>query len=87
MKKYLNGKMVEIVEEEMEKMLTPTVSEVVTEIEMLKQNLNDTDYIIIKIIEGVATKEEYSDIISKRQSWRERINELQMYIDKHNNTA
>lgn len=43
----------------------------------LKQKLSETDYIIIKIAEGSATKEEYADIIGQRQEWRDEINELQ----------
>lgn len=33
--------------------------------------------ITIKIAEGVATPEEYSDIIAQRQEWRNQINSLQ----------
>jgi hypothetical protein len=43
----------------------------------LKQKLADTDYNILKIVEGVATPEEMADIISKRSKWREEINELE----------
>lgn len=42
----------------------------------LKQKLLDTDYIACKIAEGSATVEEYADIISQRQAWREEINQL-----------
>ena len=48
-----------------------------TEINILKQNLADTDYVIIKIAEGVATPEEYASIIAQRQEWRNQINSLQ----------
>ena len=43
----------------------------------LKQNLADTDYIAAKIAEGVATKEEYADVLAQRQAWRDEINELE----------
>lgn len=43
----------------------------------LKQMLSDTDYTVIKIAEGVATPEEYADVISRRQAWRAEINELE----------
>ena len=46
-------------------------------IEELKQYLSDTDYVVIKIAEGVATAEEYTDIIANRQAWRAEINQLQ----------
>lgn len=44
---------------------------------LLKQNLKDTDYVILKIAEGVATTEEYADVIAQRQEWRKQINELE----------
>ena len=46
-------------------------------IDELKQLLTDTDYNIIKIVEGAATLDEMADIISKRSKWREEINELE----------
>lgn len=42
----------------------------------LKNNLTETDYKIIKIAEGSATKEEYAEDIIQRQAWRAEINEL-----------
>ena len=45
-------------------------------INQLKKNLLNTDYVVIKIAEQVATFEEYSDIIEQRKSWRKEINEL-----------
>ncbi len=47
------------------------------QIEELKQKLSDTDYVIIKIAEGSATKEEYTDIIEQRKVWRTKINRLE----------
>lgn len=47
------------------------------EIKRLKQSLTDTDYAVIKIAEGAATAEEYADVITQRQTWRSRINELE----------
>ena len=46
------------------------------EIASLKKQLADTDYCVIKIAEGVATTEEYAEILAQRQTWRARINEL-----------
>ena len=46
-----------------------------------KHNLAVTDYIAIKIAEGVATKEEYSEQIAQRAIWRTKINELEMDIN------
>lgn len=47
------------------------------EIEQLKAYLAATDYVVIKIAEGVATAEQYADVIAQRQQWRARINELE----------
>lgn len=46
----------------------------------LKQKLSETDYCIIKIMEGSSTEEEYSDVISERKKWRQMINELENKI-------
>lgn len=43
----------------------------------LKDNLSSTDYVVIKINEGVATIDEYSDILAKRKLWRAEINKLE----------
>ena len=43
----------------------------------LKQLLADTDYAVIKIAEGVATLEEYADVIANRQAWRQEIRILE----------
>lgn len=48
------------------------------EIEMLKKKLSDTDYKAIKYAEGQLTEEEYGPIKQERQSWRNRINELEL---------
>ena len=48
-----------------------------TEIMSLKQFLLQSDYVVIKIAEGEATKEEYADILAQRKSARNRINELE----------
>ena len=43
----------------------------------LKQQLADTDYTVIKIAEGAAAPEEYTDVIAQRQAWRAEINGLE----------
>lgn len=48
----------------------------------LKQFLSDTDYNILKIVEGMATISEMEDIIAKRAEWRKEINELEAKIAK-----
>lgn len=47
------------------------------EIINLKISLNETDYVVIKIAEGAATREEYADVLAKRQTWRDEINRLE----------
>ena len=47
------------------------------QIRKLKQFLQNTDYIVIKIAEGCATKEEYQDILDKREQTRQEINCLE----------
>ena len=72
MKKYTNGLLVEMTNEE----ISNLVENIETKISHLKTNLAETDYIACKIAEGVATKEEYADIIAQRQMWRNEINEI-----------
>jgi hypothetical protein len=46
-------------------------------IALLKMQLAQTDYVVIKIAEGEATKEEYADVLANRKAWREEIRELE----------
>lgn len=46
----------------------------------LKQNLFDTDYNILKIVEGAATLSEMATVIAKRAAWRKEINELEKQL-------
>jgi hypothetical protein len=43
----------------------------------LKRMLAETDYIVLKIAEGSATKKEYAEKIAQRQAWRTEINDLE----------
>lgn len=45
----------------------------------LKRNLRDTDYNILKVVEGVAKLSDLADVLVKRKAWREEINELEAY--------
>lgn len=42
----------------------------------LLQYLLDTDYVVLKIAEGVATAEDYADVIAQRQTARLRIRQI-----------
>ena len=68
MKACVNGNIIEVADLEQDNN---------ARIEQLKSNLAETDYIACKIAEGVATKEEYSNIIAQRQMWRNEINKLE----------
>ena len=46
-------------------------------IEVLKAQLAETDYAVIKIAEGAATAADYADLIAQRQVWRAEINDLE----------
>lgn len=46
-------------------------------VDALKRQLAETDYITAKIAEGAATREEYADVITQRQAWRDEINKLE----------
>ena len=46
-------------------------------IEIYKGKLRDTDYVVAKIAEGVATKEEYVGVLANRAEWRKKINEFE----------
>ena len=47
------------------------------EIDDLKIKLENTDYNILKIMEGAATLAEMTEVIAQRAAWRKRINELE----------
>lgn len=47
------------------------------ELDSLHGYLQQTDYVAAKLAEGVATKEEYAEVLTKRAEARKRINELE----------
>lgn len=55
------------------------------EMAYLVGNLESTDYAVIKIAEGVATKEDYADVLKDRAEWRKRINEIEKEIGNGDN--
>lgn len=55
----------------------PTEEKIRKEIQERKTYLNDTDYVVIKIAEGVASTSEYQDVIARRTLAREQINILE----------
>lgn len=55
----------------------PWVPNAEEQIALLQMKLQATDYAVIKIAEGAATREEYEDVIAQREEWRAQINALQ----------
>lgn len=47
------------------------------ELFILKRQLRDTDYKVIKYIEGKLPFNEFEEVKLQRQLWRDRINELE----------
>lgn len=47
------------------------------QISQLKIKLADSDYKILKYLEGELSQEEYDEIVAKRKEWRKEINELE----------
>lgn len=76
--KFINGEIVECTSDDKQ----PTLDRINidTEINQLKLNLLNTDYISNKIAEGAASKSDYAEEIAQRASWRARINELENMI-------
>lgn len=56
---------------------TPVYIDYQGEIDECKRRLAETDYVVIKIAEGVATYAEYADVIAERKSLRTQIGELE----------
>lgn len=50
------------------------------EIAEMKQKLRETDYQAIKFAEGVFSEEDFAPVRAERQSWRDRINELERIV-------
>lgn len=55
----------------------------ISEIQQLKCNLSDTDYVVLKIAEGAASSSDYTDTLALREQWRARINELEKELNQH----
>ena len=75
--KFLDGKVIDDTDAKEEQDRLENIN---TQIYMLQERLSSTDYVAVKIAEGVATKEEYADVLKNRAKWRAEINELQKEI-------
>ena len=54
---------------------------ITAEIARKKRALADTDYKVLKFIEGELTEEEFAPIRQQRKAWREEINELEVNLN------
>ena len=78
-------KWVELPEIEEEK----AIEQKTAQVSLLKSKLRETDYVAIKIAEGVVDEEDserYSDLIEQRKAWRKQINDLNSEISVLNNS-
>lgn len=55
-------------------------SEIDSEINALTQLLAQTDYLALKHVDGALSDDEYASAKADRQTWRDRINELQATV-------
>jgi hypothetical protein len=47
----------------------------------LKQKLSETDYNILKIVEGASSLHEMTEVITQRALWRKEINDLEREVE------
>lgn len=73
--KIRNGRLAERTEYDREEELY--ASDLKARINMLKQNLKDTDYQAIKHSEGLISDLDYAEMLNQRMEWREEINRLE----------
>lgn len=79
---YKNGKIAIDTKEEERKAKD---TELRAEYDNLALSLANTDYVVIKIAEGVATEKDYADVLKDRAEWRKRINEIEKEIGNGGN--
>lgn len=78
MKKWIDGKIVEMTEEEIQEFNAEIPP--MQQIELLKEELSTYDYIGVKIAMGVGTKEEYAEQIAYTEKLRQQIRNLENQI-------
>lgn len=61
---------------------TPLIGNVKQTIKALKAKLSASDYKAIKHSEGELSAEEYESVKLQRRAWREKINELEAFIEE-----
>ena len=78
MKKWIDGEIVEMTEEEIQEFNTKIPP--IQQIELLKEELSTYDYIGVKIAMGVGNKEEYAEQIAYTETLRQQIRDLENQI-------
>ena len=63
----------------------PRIKELQGEINACKILLANTDYIALKIAEGVTKEGEYTEQLKNRETWRKKINECEAEISELSN--
>ena len=79
-----NGEIIDVVEDIEKREEEKNIESKLFEIELLKQKLLESDYKAIKYAEEQISKEDYSPIKEQRQSWRDRINQLESELEVQN---
>lgn len=69
------------IEPSLDKTANDILEETPYKIKDLCRYLQSTDWVVIKIMEGVATEDKYKEILRKRKDARYRINELQKKLE------
>lgn len=78
--KVENDKIVDVIINAEEQEKEKAIQEKGKQIRKLKQQLNKTDYQAIKYAEGQLSEEDYLEMKTQRQSWRDEINKLEEEI-------
>lgn len=77
--KYIDNK---VIIDENEVIIQQEREKINQQLAELYLNLSSTDYIIIKIMEGVASQNEYAEMLENRKQWRIQINNLQSQLEE-----
>lgn len=56
--------------------------EILSKIRYYREKLQNTDYMLLKFLEGEFTAEEYAPVKEQRKQWRAKINALEIELQK-----
>lgn len=77
-----NNELIDIIITKVEDINQKEIQELRNKIQKLKQKLEITDYQAIKYAEGQLSEEEYAEMKTQRQDWRDEINNLEKQIEE-----